>query len=499
VNDQKLRLRMKRIRKLTTDTLEHPTNILRKIAIITVAVTTLSLSAMYVSTVHADSNQSNSLSTVYHVYINNKSMGTVDNKQVIEDIVSKKIATLKDTYKGLQLFPSNLIYVPEMVFHPVSNNQEAVKNTNSNLVINTNAFALQIDGTPVAYFKDDTTANDVINHLKLKYVPAKELNKLEARIRSSQDSLPPLEEGESRILEVKLDKNVSVIAGEIPPNQVLTVDQGVNLLQRGTLAEKKYTVKSGDVLGGIAAAYNLSLDDFMTLNPGLNENSLIDIGDKLNVTKYEPYVHVLVNQEVNMKENIPSKREVVQSNSMYKGDTKVKQKGQDGEKITNYVVSKANGKQIMRVVQNQKVTKEVVNEIVLKGAKVVPSRGTGHLAWPANGGYVSSGMGQRWGKFHKGIDIARPSNHTIMSADNGVIISAGWDGGGYGNKIVINHNNGYKTVYAHLSSISVNVGQTVSQGEKIGVMGATGDATGIHLHFEVYKNGSLENPMNYLE
>jgi murein DD-endopeptidase MepM/ murein hydrolase activator NlpD len=78
-----------------------------------------------------------------------------------------------------------------------------------------------------------------------------------------------------------------------------------------------------------------------------------------------------------------------------------------------------------------------------------------------------------------------------------VVVSAGW-GGGYGNKIVIDHQNGYRTLYGHMSSLKVSVGQTVSKGSAIGVMGATGDATGVHLHFEVYKNGSLVNPLSYL-
>ena len=117
--------------------------------------------------------------------------------------------------------------------------------------------------------------------------------------------------------------------------------------------------------------------------------------------------------------------------------------------------------------------------------------------WPASGGYVSSKMGYRWGKMHKGIDIARPSNYTIKSADNGVVVSAGYDGG-YGNKVVIDHQNGYRTVYAHLASISVSSGQTVPSGSKIGVMGSTGDSTGIHLHFEVYKNGSRVDPLQVL-
>ena len=128
----------------------------------------------------------------------------------------------------------------------------------------------------------------------------------------------------------------------------------------------------------------------------------------------------------------------------------------------------------------------------------MPSRGTGTFAWPAVGGYVSSKMGARWGRVHQGIDIARPSSRTILAADNGVVTKAGKHST-YGNRIVIKHNNGYETLYAHLSSIDVSVGQTVPQGTKIGVMGSTGRSTGIHLHFEVFKNGTNIDPMSVLK
>lgn len=127
--------------------------------------------------------------------------------------------------------------------------------------------------------------------------------------------------------------------------------------------------------------------------------------------------------------------------------------------------------------------------------------GSGVFAWPTSGGYVSSYMGPRWNSQHKGIDIARTNRSVvppIFAAADGVVESAGYNSGGYGNRIVIRHANGLKTVYAHLSSISVKPGQKVSRGQKIGVMGATGNSTGIHLHFEVYKNGALQNPLDYL-
>ncbi|MCF3944216.1 murein hydrolase activator EnvC family protein [Oceanobacillus alkalisoli] len=121
----------------------------------------------------------------------------------------------------------------------------------------------------------------------------------------------------------------------------------------------------------------------------------------------------------------------------------------------------------------------------------------GYLAWPAVGGYISSYVGPRWGRMHNGIDIARPSNHNILAAADGVVTKAG-SAGGLGNRVEIEHSGGLKTIYGHLSSINVSVGQQVSTGTVIGIMGSTGNSTGIHLHFEVYKNGALQDPMNYL-
>jgi murein DD-endopeptidase MepM/ murein hydrolase activator NlpD len=319
---------------------------------------------------------------------------------------------------------------------------------------------------------------------------------LEMRKETGKE-LPPLKEGSSRLLDVQLSEKVSSVDVKISPEKILTVDEAVKLLEKGTLKEEKYKVKEGDVLVDIAKKYKIEIKDLLALNPGLKEDSLLQINQEINVTAYKPYLHVIVQEEASKKEEIPFETEIIEDSSMYKGDKKTKQEGQTGEKLVHYIVVKQNGKEMKQEMQKEQVLKEPVKQIIVKGTKVVPSRGTGNLAWPTVGGYVSSKMGTRWGKFHKGIDIARPSNYTIKAADNGVVASAGWDGG-YGNKIVINHNNGLKTVYAHLSSINVRVGQTVEKGQKIGVMGSTGHSTGVHLHFEVYKNGRLQNPLDYL-
>lgn len=98
---------------------------------------------------------------------------------------------------------------------------------------------------------------------------------------------------------------------------------------------------------------------------------------------------------------------------------------------------------------------------------------------------------------HEGIDIAGGSGSAIVASSSGTVIVAGWSGG-YGNLVVIDHGNGMSTAYAHNSSITVSVGQRVSQGSVIARMGTTGNSTGVHCHFEIRVNGAAVDPMGYL-
>ncbi|MEV1074261.1 M23 family metallopeptidase [Micromonospora parva] len=110
-------------------------------------------------------------------------------------------------------------------------------------------------------------------------------------------------------------------------------------------------------------------------------------------------------------------------------------------------------------------------------------------AWvdPMPGAAVTSCYGQRWGTLHAGIDLALPSGTPIRAAAAGTVTQAGDASDGYGNSVFVDHGNGYLTHYAHQSRIAVTVGQAVKAGQVIGYEGATGDATGPHLHFEVHQ------------
>ncbi|TVQ64959.1 MAG: M23 family metallopeptidase, partial [Spirulina sp. DLM2.Bin59] len=112
---------------------------------------------------------------------------------------------------------------------------------------------------------------------------------------------------------------------------------------------------------------------------------------------------------------------------------------------------------------------------------------------------LTSGYGPRWGRMHRGIDIAAPTGTPIYAAAAGEVISAGWNNGGYGNWVRIRHADGSITLYAHHSRVLVRTGDRVEQGQKIALMGSTGFSTGPHLHFEVHPAGrGAVNPMAFL-
>jgi murein DD-endopeptidase MepM/ murein hydrolase activator NlpD len=468
---------------------------LKKAVVTAATVAVLSFGA--VNGVSAADNSK--LTTVYYVYLNDSYIGTVSDKAVVESVVDEKMEAMKGSYQNLHLaIGGELTYIPEQVFRSTANNQEVVNKLDKEMNLQAEAAAISIDGKSIVYLENKAMAEEVMKMLQLQYVTEDQLKALEARKVTPDVVLPSLTENETRLLDVLYSKNVSILEEKVEPTKILTVDDAVTFLQKGTLEEKKYNVQNGDVLGSIAEGHQLTMEQILMLNADLTEDSVLKVGQEINVTVPVAHVEVIVEKEVFKKETIAYQNEIVEDTSMPKGETSVKQEGKDGIRTVIYAISEQNGNVLKQEATKEEIVQQPVNHIVVKGTKVIPSRGDGSFAWPASGGYISSKQGYRWGKLHKGIDIARPSNRTIKATDNGVVVSAGFDGG-YGNKITIDHQNGFRTIYGHLASIDVSVGQTVSKGSKIGIMGSTGDSTGVHLHFEIYKGGNLQNPLDYIK
>ena len=153
---------------------------------------------------------------------------------------------------------------------------------------------------------------------------------------------------------------------------------------------------------------------------------------------------------------------------------------------------------------NRKVEEQRKEEERRRLAEASRVRGTGQLRWPVpSNGTVTSGFGIRMhpvyrvNRMHNGIDVPAAHGANVVAADTGTVITSSFDSS-YGHYIVINHGNGYTTLYAHLSSRRVGPGTVVLKGDVIGLIGSTGVSTGPHLHFEVAENGTRINPLKVL-
>ena len=213
----------------------------------------------------------------------------------------------------------------------------------------------------------------------------------------------------------------------------------------------------------------------------------MNLASKINVETYETIVY---------DEPVPFGIEYVNNAEMYEGQTKSVSGGTNGSRTVTARVTKINGIETARTEISSAETVMAVAQVIEIGTKVPSGIGNGSFIDPTFG-MVTSRFGARWGRRHNGLDIANDIGTPVKAADDGVVTHAGYDGD-FGNLIIINHNNGYETYYAHLNSMDVAEGQKIIQGQKIGEVGNTGYSTGPHLHFEVRENGVPTDPSKYL-
>ncbi|RPF51109.1 peptidoglycan DD-metalloendopeptidase family protein [Aquisalibacillus elongatus] len=478
---------------------------------------------MAFGSVYADS-VNDSFVEVYHVYVDSKHVGTVENKEDVESYIKELEEQAENEYDQVDLVPEqDISYVSEVVFTPKDEVDEVQSELGEQISFNASAVKLQLNDEVLGYVSDLKTANQAINRVVSKYLPEDlkqdfellTMDNNEIHTTSILNHLPKeyakdteedKEEKENEkiklndgsvVVDLGLTENLTFSQQGVDPKELLSAEQLQKMLERGTKGKEVHTIKENEVLGQVASEYDLSFDELLELNPDLNEDSIVQVGQEVFVEAEKPIIDVTYTKETEEEESIGFETEYKDTDSLYKGQTEVEQQGKKGTKRIKYEITTKNNEVINKVKVDEEVVEDPRNKVVLRGTKVIDSRGSGQFANPTVGGILTSTMGYRWGRMHKGIDISGVSDPTIKAADNGTVSFAGNDGA-FGKKVVINHNNGYKTLYAHLSSISVSSGQTVKRGQKIGVMGSSGSSTGTHLHFEVLKNGSNVNPLNFV-
>ncbi|MCU0485782.1 MAG: M23 family metallopeptidase [Anaerolineales bacterium] len=261
----------------------------------------------------------------------------------------------------------------------------------------------------------------------------------------------------------------------------------------------KYTVETGDSVFGIAKKYNVEPETVLWANYDLLNDSpeTLSPGMELNIPPIDGVYYQW--KEGDSLEGIAAQykttvEEIVNwaGNKLDLADPKIEPDTwlmlPNGEReFRSWIVP-----QIARGAAG--VSKSVYGPGACEGS-YEGVYGTGGFIWPSASHVLS---GNDFWSGHLGIDIAAGLGDPISASDSGVVVFAGWSTGGYGYMVMIDHGNGYQTVYAHLSSVGVSCGQSVYQGGYIGGSGSTGNSTGTHLHFEVRLAGAFVNPWHVL-
>lgn len=285
------------------------------------------------------------------------------------------------------------------------------------------------------------------------------------------------------------------------PAWEMSVEEAIAYIISGTATPKTYVVQGGDTVWDIAAKNGISLDKLEEMNPGIT-GAKLQIGSTINLYEAKPFISVTTKENVVATESIPYETVYEETNSMYRGQSKVKTAGENGSKQTTTEIIKQNGIVVASTLLDETVLSEPKNQVSLKGTAAIPvytgSQSLGVLANPMSHMEISSPYGaSRGSRRHAGIDLRNPKGTPFAAAADGVVIYASYSGS-YGNIIKIDHGGGLQTYYAHCDSMYVSVGETVKKGQTIGTVGSTGNATGNVLHFEVRINGVAQNPVNYL-
>ena len=262
-----------------------------------------------------------------------------------------------------------------------------------------------------------------------------------------------------------------------------------------------YTVVKGDNLWNIALDNDIPLSEIIRLNPSLNPDKIWP-GDQILFVPQDPLLDVQVSLTSKVFEPMGYRTEYIQDKTLFATQRIVVKPGKEGIKNVVYDITMLNGYAQDVIVEQETQLVAPVNAVVRVGTKRTLVR-ISNSNFGVTTGRLSSDFGYRIHPitgvrtFHAGIDIATPTGTPVYAYTNGTVVAAGWDNS-YGKYIKISHGNGLETLYLHLSSFEVSVGDSVKVGQKIAKVGNTGFSTGSHLHFEVRVNGVSKSPWAYI-
>lgn len=419
-------------------------------------------------------------------------------EEVYDYIVSKKPCTVEGYQFRIKKNDEQEILPSTLVGAYLLEDYETIMNLRKNDVI--------------VYVTEEDVFKDAVEQLEVVFAGSEAFEKYK---KGTQEEI---KDTGSRIDDVYIAESITVKKENISVGEKIYNDASElssYLLYGDNKTEKIVYAKATDTVLSLTYEQGITIEEFFLSNPSFTSvNNIFYNNQPVVIAETDPKISVVVETYTVEDKEVSYDTVEEYSSSLNQGMKELKQKGENGLDRISQNVRSVNGAIAYIKPDSTTTLKSAKNEIILVGTRVVP--GVGSLSswyWPTKKGYsISSYYGYRKNPFgsgrelHTGLDIAGTGyGSPVYASNNGTIMYKGYQQGGYGNHLIINHNNGYYTLYGHMSGYAKGIreGVNVARGQIIGYVGSSGAATGPHLHFEIrrcaeYSTRCFLNPLPYL-
>lgn len=425
----------------------------------------------------------NSLNYAVKLTVNGRFLGYIENEQVYydaEDILKNRIS-----YLGSE---EDIVVKPEYSIELIENPNTLTKYQVADKMLEYSdlsvdyAYGFYLNGVFMGAMFDNTEVKSTLEGILEKYRTAYPNADISFADRIECDT-------------AGLYLSGSIIDTDWLISQLTSVKKGAGY----------YIIEEGDTRESISNKLGLTYAQLELMNPTFFETELRP-GTSIKSREEVPFLSVNVTVTENYNTYVDYETEYYNDSTLYMGVSRVTTEGVKGVNNVTAKVTYVNNFETKRTVMNSMVVSRPVTEQIAQGTKPTPESiyspddaGYGKYIWPCEGGHISELTHWDGGYAgHVGVDIVSYYGAAIFAGASGTVTHAGWLSD-FGNCVIIDHGNGYQTLYAHCSALYVVAGQEVTQGEFIAAMGATGRVTGTHLHFEVRHGYTNLNPIDYLE
>lgn len=435
----------------------------------------------------------------YQVYLDDELIGTIKSKSELEKYIDKRGEYIKNKYNVDKISKPNGLEIKKVTTYNDSlmSVQEVYEQILEKKAFTIKGYQFSInngDRSQKIYVLDKQVFESAVESVIKAFVGTDDYEKYK------NETQEEIKDTGSYINNIYLEDEITVKETDIPVNEDIYTDasQLTKYLLFGTTNEQKvYTVQVGDTIAKVAFNNQIGIEEFLISNPEFtSENNLLFPGQQVTIGVTNPQIRVAVEEQIISDET--DKYQVVENINSEKlvGDDTVIQEGEDGLSRLTRITKTVNGVVIYSDSKKREVIKPSVDKIVELGGKIIPNVGsTTSWGWPTDPGWVITSY-YVWRinpvtyerELHSGIDIAGTGYYSNIYATNNGTVENIRTAEDYGNYVVINHNNGYYTLYAHMAAFAdIKVGDTVARGQVLGYMGMTGYATGVHVHYEIWQ------------